>query len=206
LTEGTRPVVSADGETLYFVRAGEAGSEILGGPLAGGPWRRLAAVPSRVLALSFGGDGAIHFTRVASDSPEAWRLTVDGRLEREAPAPYDLVLPAPVGGWRVAGERRGDRRELELIPPDGELGAAGNRRVAAHPCVWDASGRSLIAVDDHHYLRVGIDGHVEELLDRTPYIAGIAVSPDGATLYTSLPAGHVRREAIINYGDRPRPR
>ena len=81
-----------------------------------------------------------------------------------------------------------------------------NKRLPLLPWVWDASGSSLIGWDEKRYVRVGVDGTVQTLFGRADIPVGVAVSPDGNTIYTSVSTARVRREIVVNYGERPRPR
>jgi hypothetical protein len=175
-------------------------------PRAGGSPRELARLPHAALAMTFGSDGALHLTLNTPVAPEAWRLTLDGTLAREAPAPYSVVLPAPAGGWTVAGMDQEMRQSLELIPPGGRLGAPTNQRLPLKPWVWDWSGRTLIASSETQMVRVGVDGTQRPLFTFDDAMFGVAVAPDGETVYGSMSVAHVRRELVVNYGKRPRPR
>ena len=204
LSDGRTPAVGPDDRIVYFTRAERDGGSVLAMPRGGGPVRLLTHLPHTPEVLSFGGDGALHLTLSTPAGREAWRVTLDGALAREAPAPYRIVLPAPSGGWRVAGLDLAGKHWLELIPPGVALGKASNKRVPAFPWVWDATGTSLIGSDDENYVRVGIDGSVHPLFARGEVVLGAAVSPDGKTVYTNVKVARVRRQVVVNYDERPR--
>jgi serine/threonine protein kinase len=206
LSEGRTPAVAPDDRVLYFTRVEHAGGSVLSMPRGGGPVRLLTRLPNTPEALSFGGDGALHLTLSTPAGHEAWRVALDGTLAREAPAPYRIVLPAPTGGWCVAGLDLAGKHWLELIPPGGVVGRAGNKRLPVFPWAWDTTGTSLIGSDDENYVRVGIDGSVHRLFARGEVVLGAAVSPDGKTVYTNVKVARVRRQVVVNYDERPRPR
>jgi serine/threonine protein kinase len=201
LGEGRTPALAADDSVIYFTRT----EGVFAMPHGGGSARLVTRLPFQAAAMSFGGDGALHLTLDTSEGKQAWRVTLDGMLTREAPAPYRIVLPAPSGGWRVARAGQGNMSSLELVPPGGTLGSATNKRLPVLPWVWEASGSSLIGWDERRYVRVGVDGSVQPLFARSGLSLGVAVSSDGKTVYTSASVARVRREIITNYGELPRP-
>ena len=202
LGEGNTPALSPDDATVYF----SVGNRVLAQPRAGGERRAMATLPAPVIAMAMGGDGALHLTIDGGTGGEAWRLPLGGTATREAPAPYTMLLPAPAGGWSIAAIKRGTEESFELIPPGGTLGAAGNRKVAQRFSVWDRDGKSCLAAAAGAMSRVQLDGRTERLCEVDPIHSAVAVSPDGKTVYAGIPTGRVRRQIVINYGDRPRPR
>jgi serine/threonine protein kinase len=203
LGDGRTPALAADDSVIYFTR-----HDVLAMPRGGGPARLVAHLPHdvSVFNMSFGGDGALHLALSTPEGRQAWRAALDGTVTREAPAPYFMVLPAPRGGWRVARAWKNGKSSLELIPPGGTLGSAMNTRLPVLPWVWDTSGLSLIGWDESRYVRVGVDGTVQTLFGRADIPVGVAVSPDGKTIYTSVSTARTRRQIVVNYGERPRPR
>jgi serine/threonine protein kinase len=204
LAPGYLATLSPDDATVY-VASDEDGDGVRAMPLAGGAAHTLARLPRPAVAMSFGGDGALHLALRTKQEPEAWRLELDGKLTREAPAPYRIVLPAPVGAWRVAGIDEGEHHQLELIAPGSVLGAPTNKRLPVLPWVWDANGRAVIGWNETDFVRVGLDGTVQRLAALGDGAYGVAISPDGKTLYGAQAVGHTRRELVANYGERPRP-
>ena len=109
LVDGETPAFTLDGaEILYSVPG-----RILAMPGRGGAPREVTRVSGKVLDVRVGPDRRIHFMVVGGQGPEAWSAPVaGGSSERELPAPWTEVVPAPRGDWRAvthvvdAGARR----------------------------------------------------------------------------------------------------
>jgi hypothetical protein len=202
LGAGDTPALSADDASVWLsVRDGD-GARVFVVPRGGGERRQVARLPGVVRRLVRGGDGAMHASITRKNGAEAWRIA-DGVPAREAPAPYALVVPAPTGGWRFAERVRGAVTEVELLAPGAQLGAPTNRRLRVRGAVWDDDGRALVAWDGSALVRARVDGGVEPLR-KTVDFAGLAVSSDGQTVYGAEVVGHVRRELVLNFAERPR--
>jgi serine/threonine protein kinase len=202
LGPGNTPALAPDDSAVYFTERDGAGGKVLCLPRSGGERRLVARLPAPVTEMVAGGDGAFHLSLAGANGPEAWRMEIDGRAAREAPAPYAIVIPAPVGGWRVAG----GTTWLELVPPAGELGSRDNRRLPLRPSAWDPNGNSVLAWGEGRIVRVSREGGVQALFDQFEDHFKVAVSADSKTIYAVFGVGQVRRELVENYGERPRPR
>jgi Tol biopolymer transport system component/predicted Ser/Thr protein kinase len=206
---GERPAFSRDGHTLYFAVPEHGQSRVLAIDWPSTEHGRpLARLPGLVDRLIMGGDGALHLAVAGDGDQAAWRLPLDGPPEREAPAPYTLVVPAPVGGWRFAQRKTSPFPEVELWPPGALLepsASPGPRRVRMAGAVWQPDGRAIIGWDGTHVVRAGLDGTIDEVRESLDF-AGLAVSPDGRKIYGCELVGHVRRMLVPNFGERPRPR
>jgi hypothetical protein len=203
LTEGDTPALDGSEEIVWLSVGDGAGARVVAVPRAGGEPRLMARLPAPLRRLVRGGDGAMHASVIGARGDEAWSLPPAGEPRREALAPYTLVVPAPMGGWRLAELARGAATEVELIAPAATLGAAGNRRLPLRGSIWQADGRALIAWDGAQIVRVFVDGG-QEPMHKTVDFTGLAVAADGKTIYAGEVLGHVRRELLLNFADRPR--
>ena len=74
---------------------------------------------------------------------------------------------------------------------------------------WDSDGRSVVyrSEDKVHRRFVDTRQDVTFNIELPPAASrGLAVAPDGKTIYQVIFVAHVRRKMITNYGDRPKPR
>src|SRR5262249_35202915 len=163
-----------------------------------------------VADLQVGPDGTVHRSRRVGEARQAWRLAPGGRVEREAPAPWSEIVPAPAGGWRAAlvGEA-GGATAIHLYPPHAALDDAPAHVVRARArsgsLAWDRSGRSLVYFDGEAIRRFDLATGEDVLVVRAPLAIGVvAPSPDGSLIYTNDLVSHVRRHMIVNYGARGR--
>jgi hypothetical protein len=80
------------------------------------------------------------------------------------------------------------------------------KEVRAERAIWTPDGKALILLgaDDirYHDLETGQERVIAQ--HRQP--SGISLSSDGRTLCSAEVEGHVRRQVIENFGERPRPR
>jgi len=209
LGDGVIATVTADGESVVIGGDGVP-AHLSVVARAGGGARALAQLPGRVRALRAGPDGYVHAMVDRGDTREAWRVAIaDGKAEREADAPWCFVQPAPVGGWSVW------MRCVDTGPVEGVLVAPGARPDPAAPGLrfqgpmyaggdFDAAGTVYIAYDQPRVLRIDLATGASTTLFEAPAY-GMAVSPDGQTVYTTEPVGRARRQMITNFASRPRP-
>jgi hypothetical protein len=125
-----------------------------------------------------------------------------GHAEREAPAPWCFVRPAPTGGW-TAWIRCAPRTAV-LVPPGGvaDPSAAGFSIVGSGDL--DAAGTMFVYRDQERVYRIDLASGVSTALFRIASDnVDVAVSPDGQTVYTAEKVGRVRRMRIDNFGERP---
>jgi hypothetical protein len=128
-----------------------------------------------------------------------------GVAEREAPAPWTVVVPAPIGGWRAAFQGR----EAHLLPPGAALddpAAIVLRDVGE--IAWDRDGASVVYAADGNMHRLRVADGKDVLLfgvRSDPFGAQwLAVSPDGDSIYYVSSFGTMYAKLITNFGDRPR--
>ncbi len=209
IADGDTPALTPDGDTVAWSVADGGATRLYAAPRTGGAPREIATVPGRVLDLRAAADGTLHLSRTGDQGLEAWRVPLAGGApEREAPAPFALVVPAPRGGWRVAvAASAGTVRTGVVVPPGRPLALDPSlRTVELRLVAWDASGASFVYWDGAALHRFTVGTGEDRPLGAEKDLEGLAVSPDGATLYVSSAVGHVRRHLVDNFADRPRPR
>ncbi len=219
LVEGRTPAVSPDGREIFYSVAGSP-TRVLAVPRTGGTPRPVTEVSQPIQHLGAGADGLLHMWVIGDKGFEAWSAPLSGGAsEREAPAPWAWIVPAPAGGWRLAltidGSVDSDgvvRVTRHFWPPGAALDDRPARvRVSDGPGwgVWDADGQSLVYVDGSKVGRFfPASGEDVVLFDKGPNIMwrNVAVSPNGNTIYLLEWVSRTRRKLITNFGDRPRPR
>jgi hypothetical protein len=200
LAEGHTPVVAAN-EVAYIMpdnrRIALVSSD-------GGSPRVLAAFDHELLdSLAFG-EGAIHATAFNGKEYEATRIPLaSGVAEREAPAPWCLIMPAPKGGWRVALKCGGS--EMHVFGPGEPLDPEKSRKlvVRAGSLAWDADGTSFVYHRSNAIHRYTVaTGDDTKVVDHSPFLYGIAVSRDRQNVYTVGLVAQVRRQLITNFAER----
>jgi serine/threonine protein kinase len=203
LGAGSQSTLSPDGRIVFYVVQSHGTTQLVATPVSGGFPRILAEVPFPVKYLASGGDGWLHLTLVTPKSAEAWRAPMTGgAAEREAPAPWMLVLPAPHGSWRLA---RRTRDELQLFAPGAPLDHP-TAELSAGPFAWSQDGASfLFMAIDGTVWRYSIPTGRKQPLFRGTDIDEVALSPDNQTAYFTEWTGQSRRQVITNFDKRPRP-
>jgi dipeptidyl aminopeptidase/acylaminoacyl peptidase len=208
LGPGVTAAVRPSGDEVVIASAGvPAAVSVV--PLAGGAARRIATLDGRVRKLRAGPDGVVHAMIDRGEVREAWRITADGRAEREAPAPWCFVHPAPLGGWTVW------LRCVDGAPIEGVAAAPGTPQPAVDAAgfrmqsqfftggEFDATGTAYYAYDQPQVVRIDLATGAKT----TPYSVaayGMTVAPDD-TIYLTEAVGAARRNLITNFASRPRP-
>jgi WD40-like Beta Propeller Repeat len=218
LAEGRTPAVSPDGREIFYSVSGSP-TRVFAVPRTGGTPRPVTEIAQPIRHLAAGADGQLHIWVVGEKVFEAWRAPLAGGVaEREAPAPWAWIVPAPAGGWRMAlaiegiPTLEGVRVTRHFWPPGVSLDdppARVQRSDGPGWGVWDASGKSVVYVAGRKVGRFfPASGEEIELFETGAEIqlGSVAVSPDGDTVYLPEYVGHTRRMIIANFGDRPRPR
>src|SRR5262249_40562187 len=68
-----------------------------------------------------------------------------GEPLREAPPPVTLVIPAPVGGWRLVVRREPGKPQLvDALPPGAALDAPEAVRIHAQIAIWMPHRETLL--------------------------------------------------------------
>jgi len=203
LAEGEKAAFTLDGAEVIFSQ----GPRVLAIPRDGGAPRLLAELPGAISDLKIGPDRTIHLSLRVADDQQAWRIAGgNGAVERDAPAPWTEIVPAPAGGWRAAlvGEP-GGVVAAHLFPPGAGLDdpPAHVVRARARPgsLAWDWSGRSVVYFDGQAMHRFDIATGADVVVVRPAQALGlVAPSPDEELIYTNDLVSHVRRQLIVNYG------
>ncbi len=164
--------------------------------------REVAVLPGELRDLVVGPDGTIHIRIRHSEALEAWRVTPTGIVERDAPAPWCQIIPAPRGGWIAATKCHGLELEVHLIPPGKSLDDPDARVVGCRYMTWDRDGTSIVMWSGGDTLRYVLASQQRTVLGSWPHSQGLSTAADG-TLFTSGLIGHVRRHVITNFGARP---
>jgi Tol biopolymer transport system component len=209
LADGDTAALAPDGrEVLYSVPpvAGERRTRVFAVPLAGGSPRAVTEVEGRVAGLYTGGDDRVHLEVVAGSDRSAWFAPLaGGAAAREVAAPWSAVIPAPAGGWRIVERRDAvGASEARFVPPGAPLDAPEGRPIHNLHIAWFPDGKSIVYQTQSEVRRCTVGGE-DALLRRAENGGGVAVAPDGQTVYYSALLGHVRRELITNFAERPRP-
>ncbi len=210
LVQGQTPAVSPDGRVIFYSVAGSP-TRVLAVPRAGGTPRPVTEISQPIRQLGAGPDGQLHMWVIGNNGSEAWRAPLSGGApEREAPAPWAWIVPAPAGGWRLAIAIDGVRATRHFWPPGAGLDDPPARVRGPDSRgwgVWDANGQSVVHVVGSKVGRFfPASGEDVVLFDTgTGNIQSVAVSPDGNTIYLPEIVSHTRRKLVINFGERPRP-
>lgn len=202
--------VTPDGRELIYGILGAHGGKLSAMSFADGTERQIAALSQGIDHLTIGPDGWIHF-RVGSDEKHMGALKVPlaggAIVEEEAPK-QSLVVPAPMRGWFLVGIPKGSwQYEWQLISPGRSLHGPATRSFRArHAVAWAADGKTFAYWTGTEIRRQDVDTGKDELLLRSSLVdGGIALSPDGGTLYLAEWEGRTTRHMITNFATRPRP-
>ena len=207
LAEGQTPRFTLDGTEVVYVVPGTP-TRISAIARAGAASRRVGELSGQVADLNVGPDGSIHVALLGAGGLEAWRIPLSGGPgEREAPAPWSEVVPAPTGGWRAALVHEvGPWFSAHLFAPGARLEDPAARTIRARSAAWDWDGASVVYYDGVEVHRLDLATGTDAAIAK-PVGDGrsLAVSPDRQTVFLSEYVSHVRRQLITNYGERPRP-
>jgi serine/threonine protein kinase len=216
---GLTPAVSPDGREIFYSVHGSP-TRVLAVPRTGGAPRPVTEVSHPIRYLGAGADGQLHMWVLGDERFEAWRAPLSGGAsEREAPAPWAWIVPAPAGGWRLGLAYDGAPSIVEGAKvsrhywPQGAALDDPAARVRVHEGpgweVWDTNGQSVVYMAGSKVGRFFPASGEDVVLFDTGielWMKNFAVSPDGNTIYLAEFVSHTRRKLITNFGDRPRPR
>ena len=95
---------------------------------------------------------------------------------------------------------------MVVIAPPGESADGPHARTLKVPMsVWSPDGRWILEDTPEGLLRLDLATGGETRLQPAPsQVDNMELSPDGGTLYYTHIVGHVRRQLITNFADRPR--
>jgi hypothetical protein len=126
--------------------------------------------------------------------------------ERELPAPWSELSPAPRGGWRALLRRAGRAHyHVRFLPPGAAPDDPTLREVDAHRWGgWSPDGSGWLYGQRDGVHLIDVASGADRLLSSESFTYGAALSADGQTLYTTHDEARVRRELITNFDERPR--
>lgn len=200
LVDGVLPFVSRDGSRVFF-RTLDRPRTLQVVPIAGGAASDVATFPGEIVGGVDGPDG--EHVEVGMTPSQAWRVTLDGRVEAEGT--IGMVNPAPAGGWRVLQIRDADQVRLHLIPPGASLSHRGRELVAiSHVNTWLDERRFSYATDTALHV-IDVTTGAELTSVALPRDATSAVmTADGEHWLFTQTVAHVTRHVLTNFADRPR--
>ena len=207
LARGGTPAVASDGSEILY----GAGNRVLAVPTGGGTPRLVTEVPGAVRRLQIGADGQVHLTIARPQGWEGWSAPLaGGPAARELPAPWTHVLLAPQGGWRalVSSTDTHHRWRARVLAPGAAIDDPGAPELLADGIegAWTPDGLSFLYLRNGFIQRFWVEtGEDRPILELHSSTSSLAVSSDGTTLYTVRNVGHVRRQLITNFAERPRP-
>src|SRR5262249_20347716 len=202
LGEGSVPAVAPDGSLIYATTTPEG--SVLWARREGGAARELARFEGEILSVAAGADALLLGRRKrAGRGVDGFPLL--GRPPEPQPHGPIRVIPAPRGPPRiVAMLTPAHVLDIEVLPDAARPPVA---RLESRYVAWDPEGRAIYHETAQALRRLdiasGLDTEVAKVVDNP--IVGLAVSPDGATLYTSEQEVREVRRVITNFAARPRP-
>jgi Tol biopolymer transport system component len=211
LTPADSLTVTPDGrELVYAINDAQGGVQLWVLALAGGTARQIAKFPCQIAHLSADPKGWVHvLLREGSTGMILFKVPLAGGAPVAEEAPDGAVVSsAPTGGWFLVGMPLGsDRYRWQIIEPDRPLTSPPLRAFEARsPIAWASDGQSLLYWTGSEIRRHVLATGEEEMLLRSELLeGGMALSPDGKTLYMSEWVGRSTRHMIVNFDQRPRP-
>ena len=171
--------------------------------LAGGPSRELARFPGELRVGCDAADGVhVGVSDPVTDKVRPWRVVAGGAPEPEHEQAEGIVYPAPAGGHRVRVARadRG-RWNVTLYAPGDDLAGPGrwSTRADTPEVTWlDGDRIAYQLVRGYVIYSIAQAKTIGEL--PAPPMARLA--PDGTWLDCDA-SGHITRQSITNFGERP---
>jgi dipeptidyl aminopeptidase/acylaminoacyl peptidase len=201
LVDGETPALTVDGAEVVFSVTGTG--EVRAVPRVGGAARPITTLPGSIRAIHVGDDGKVHVTIAMPTGSEAWVAPLaGGAAERELPSPWTALVPAAHGGWRALLAARGGGYRVRFLAPGAPFDDPAARELSARGrWAFSADGTTWIFNRDGHLFGLDLRTGAERLVAETADNFGVALSPDGKTLYTSNELGQVRRELITNFAE-----
>jgi hypothetical protein len=179
---------------LFFVSADDP-RRLLAVPREGGAPTPLAELPAPIVFGAGGPDG-VHLLLHGDGAAEGWLIPAGGTPRLESSE--GLVIPAPEGGFRLLGALSGSQLQIRVQPP----GGAAVDAVAVLPQWLDGRRFAYVAADWKYHLRDAASGAETVLEAPGRPFQWSSLAPDGKTVYSTMPVGHVTRHLITNFADR----
>jgi Tol biopolymer transport system component len=208
LSEADAAAIMPDGREVLVAINDEKGAHIQAIPWAGGTPRHIGQLPKPVILMVLGGD-SIYARLGTADNPQGvWKVPLaGGPATRENIPPDAVMVPAPIGGWRLVGTIKNHTMfHWHLVRPDQPLDAPAAKMFAAGQIAWAPDGKTFVSWAGRDIVRHVIATGEEQPLLRSELVeGGMALSHDGKTLFFAEWSGRVTRQMIVNFADRPRP-
>ncbi len=185
-------------------------------PLGGGAARRLSVTEGQILAVVPAAD-TVHLYVDRDGEHAAFRIPLaGGDPTREAPAPWVLVAPSPTGTttlWvrleapgQYAGVFVDGTNTPDLTRVDVRL-APNQLSTPSLYFGFNARGTKLVYYDGKALLSIDTASRQQAPVElgtavMPSNVLGVALAPDGETVYTSQIVGRVQRAVISNFADR----
>jgi TolB protein len=195
--DGRGPQFSRDGHELVSAR----GDELVAMPLDGAP-RSLGRMPGEIQGLIQDLPEGHRVIVLGAHGLETWLRAPNGTLTRIPQVGDWLEMAVLPNRWRVAMPAGAT---FALIPPGGRLGDPAFPSRTGIPASWVDEPPQLFYVVGDDLWRHDFTTDRDERVIALPNARQVAMSPDGKTVYVTRIIGHVRRNIITNFGDRPRP-
>jgi serine/threonine protein kinase len=219
LAPGREPVATAHGDAVVFAQLVGRTSRVLAIARTGGAPRELATVDGEVRELYVDDRAIVHLHVQRGSAGKAMHVPLAGGTPVVEGGPLDLLVqPSPTGwvlhvvaadttvdngpGGAASGSASGGPARLD---PPGTTRAPVALGKHVDYAAWNAAGTVVAYVDGREVHRFDIATNRDELVAQITDAVGVAVSPDGKTVYTLEVEGHVRRMLVRNFGDRPPP-
>jgi dipeptidyl aminopeptidase/acylaminoacyl peptidase len=203
--EGYHPAVTQDGSQVLFAQALRDGrARLVATPRAGGPERTVAELPGDVMEIVAGPDDVVHVSVRGSSGRTLFRVPVAGGTPQAQPGPAIAFYPSPARGWAVSVVQRADGRIEGQVIEDGARAPIAS--FVMREGGWLRSGEAFVYSNGSDLRRYMIASREDKVLMPSLLADGIAVSPDGDTVYVSESHARCVRRLITNFADRPRPR
>ncbi|HEX2569236.1 MAG TPA: protein kinase [Polyangia bacterium] len=209
LTPADAVTLTIDGREVIYAINDDKGAEIRAIPRTGGPSRLISRVSGAVASLHLDAAGWIYPWIKGMSHEGTWKVPLaGGDAIRESTLADAIVLPAPVGGWRLVGHKlNSSMLRWHLLRPGEPLDTIAAKTFDARPRIaWASDGTFFLSWNGREIIRHTLPPRGgEEVLMSSDVIDEMALSHDGKTLFLGEWSGHVTRQMIINFDERPRP-
>src|SRR5262249_26586573 len=196
LTSGRHGALAPDGREIVYATPGQ----IRAMPLEGGAARTVTMVAQEVEDLEVGPDGIVYLGLGGEGGEEAWQVPLaGGGLTGGLPWPWAGIRPAPRGGWRIVLDGKGD---AHILAPGAPVDDPAARVLRARALVWSRDGGSVVYVADNKAHRLEVATGRDDTLFEILLYGGLAISPDGSTIYTGEWYWPRHIELITNFAER----
>lgn len=209
LTPADAVALTVDGQEVIYTINDDKGAEIRAIPRTGGPSRFISRVSGTVSLLKLDGRGWIYPWIKGMSHEGTWKVPLaGGDAIRESTLGDAIVVPAPVGGWRLVGHKlNSSMLRWHLLRPGEPLDTVAAKTFDARPRIaWASDGTFFLSWNGREIIRHTLPpAGGEEVVMHSELIDEMALSHDGKTLFLGEWSGHVTRQMIVNFADRHRP-